>query len=172
MQSNKLDFSNQNVYVGFDVHLKDWKVSVMVDDIHHKTFSQPPSPEVLVNYLQKNFPSANYLSAYEAGFCGFWIHHELQKLGVKSMVVNPADIPTTGKESTQKEDQRDRLKIEAGSFFIASTFLNIPLIRCNREQAFYLLNCACLNYTLCPFKNSTNHDSYPYTSTIAHFLHA
>jgi transposase len=111
MQSNKLDFSNQNVYVGFDVHLRDWKVSIMVDDIHHKTFSQDPSPEILVKYLQKNFPSANYLSAYEAGFCGFWIHHELEKLGVKSMVVNPADIPTTGKEIMQKEDRRDSLKI-------------------------------------------------------------
>jgi transposase len=111
MQNNKLNFSDQNVYVGFDVHLKDWKVSIMVDDIHHKTFSQDPSPEILVKYLQKNFPSANYLSAYEAGYCGFWIHHELQKLGVKSMVVNPADIPTTGKETTQKEDRRDSLKI-------------------------------------------------------------
>src|SRR5690606_8331771 len=50
MQSNKLDFSGQNVFVGFDVHLKSWKVSVMVGDIHHHTFSQDPSPEILVNY--------------------------------------------------------------------------------------------------------------------------
>ena len=92
IQSNKLDFSNQNVYVGFDVHLKNWKVSIMVNDIHHKTFSQNPSPEQLVRYLSENFPGGNYISAYEAGFCGFWIHHDLEKLGVKSMVVNPADI--------------------------------------------------------------------------------
>jgi transposase len=110
-QSNKLDFSNQNVYVGFDVHLKDWKVSIMVDDIHHKTFSQNPSPEALYRYLDSNFPSANYYSAYEAGFSGFWIHYELEKLGVHSIVVNPSDIPTTGKEAMQKEDRRDSLKI-------------------------------------------------------------
>ncbi len=111
VQNNKLDFRNQNVYVGFDVHLKDWKVSIMVDDIHHKTFSQDPSPEVLYKYLNSHFPSAKYHSAYEAGFCGFWIHKELEKLGVQSMVVNPADIPTTGKETLQKEDRRDSLKI-------------------------------------------------------------
>jgi transposase len=35
----------------------------------------------------------------------------LEKLGVKSIVVNPADIPTTGKETIQKEDKRDSLKI-------------------------------------------------------------
>jgi transposase len=111
MQSNKLDFSNQNVYVGFDVHLKNWRVSIMVNDIHHKTFSQNPSPEQLVRYLSDNFPGGNYISAYEAGFCGFWIHQHLEKLGVKSMVINPADIPTTGKETVQKEDKRDSLKI-------------------------------------------------------------
>lgn len=111
MQSNKLDFTGQNVYVGFDVHLRTWKVSIMVEDLHHKTFSQDPSPQVLANYLKKNFPCANYYSAYEAGFCGFSIHQELQRLGVNSMVVNPADIPTTGKEVVQKEDQRDSLKI-------------------------------------------------------------
>jgi len=111
MQKNKLDFSNQNVYAGFDVHLKTWKVSVMVNDIHHKTFSQDPSPQQLFRYLSENFPSANYFTAYEAGFCGFWIHQELEKLGVNSIVVNPADIPTTGKETRQKEDKRDSLKI-------------------------------------------------------------
>ena len=110
-QKNKLDFSNQNIYAGFDVHLKNWKVSIMVDDIHHKTFSQNPSPHQLVGYLRENFPSGNYFTAYEAGFCGFWIHQELQKLGVNSIVVNPADIPTTGKETRQKEDKRDSLKI-------------------------------------------------------------
>ena len=83
----------------------------MVDDMHHKTFSQDPSPQILYKYLSENFPGANYYSAYEAGFCGFWIHDELQKLGVKCIVVNPADIPTTGKETIQKEDKRDSLKI-------------------------------------------------------------
>ena len=110
-QKNKLDFSNQNIYAGFDVHLKNWKVSIMVNDIHHKTFSQNPSPNQLVNYLKENFPSGNYYTAYEAGFCGFWIHQELKNLGVNSIVVNPADIPTTGKEMRQKEDKRDSLKI-------------------------------------------------------------
>ncbi len=111
MQSNKLDFSGQNIYVGFDVHLKSWSVSIMVEDILHRTFSQDPSPQILYNYLATNFPQGTYHSAYEAGFCGFWIHKDLEKLGVKSIVVNPADIPTTNKESSQKSDKRDSIKI-------------------------------------------------------------
>ena len=110
-QSNKIDFKGQNIYVGFDVHLKSWKVTIMTEKLTHKTFSQPPNPEVLYKYLRKHFPGGTYYSAYEAGFCGYWIHNKLLELGVNSIVVNAADIPTTGKEKVQKDDKRDSIKI-------------------------------------------------------------
>ena len=110
-QSNELNFKGQNIYVGFDVHLKSWKVTILTDELSHKTFVQPPKPEVLFNYLKQNFPGGIYHSAYEAGFCGYWIHNKLISLGINSMVVNPADIPTTNKEVVQKEDMRDSRKI-------------------------------------------------------------
>jgi transposase len=110
-QINKLDFNGQNIYVGFDVHLKSWKVTIMTDNLIIKTFSQTPSPDALHQYLNNNFPGATYHSAYEAGFCGYWIHNKLVSLGINSIVVNPADIPTTDKEKVQKEDSRDSRKI-------------------------------------------------------------
>ena len=110
-QGNKLNFTGQNIYVGFDVHLKSWKVTIMTEELTHKTFSQPPKPEILLDYLKQNFPGGIYHSAYEAGFCGYWIHNKLVFLGIDSMVVNPADIPTTNKEMVQKEDKRDSRKI-------------------------------------------------------------
>lgn len=110
-QSTQLNFDGQNIYVGFDVHLKSWRVTVMTEKLTHKTFSQPPKPEWLYNYLSSNFPGGNYYSAYEAGFCGYWIHNRLKELGINSIVVNPADIPTTHKEKVQKEDSRDSRKI-------------------------------------------------------------
>lgn len=110
-QVKEIDYSGQNIYVGFDVHLKSWKVSIMTERMKIKPFSQDPSPETLVNYLKKNFPGGNYYSAYEAGFCGYWIHHKLVSLGVKNIVVNAADIPTTHKEKVAKEDKRDSRKI-------------------------------------------------------------
>ena len=110
-QSNKIDFNGQNIYVGFDVHLKDWKVTIMTERLSHKTFTQPPKPEVLHHYLIKNFPGGTYHSAYEAGFSGYWIHNKLLALGINSIVVNPADIPTTGKETIMKDDTRDSIKI-------------------------------------------------------------
>jgi transposase len=110
-QINKLDFTGQNIYAGFDVHLKSWRVTIMTEHLTHKTFTQPPKPETLHQYLAKNFPGGTYHSAYEAGFCGYWIHNKLKSLGINSMVVNPADIPTTDKERDRKDDTRDSQKI-------------------------------------------------------------
>jgi transposase len=110
-KSSKIDFNGQSVYTGIDIHLKSWKITIMVNDREHKTFSQDPSAELLSNYLRKNFPGAVYHSAYEAGFCGFSAHRELEGFGIRNIVVNPADIPTTDKEKRQKEDKRDSRKI-------------------------------------------------------------
>lgn len=110
-QDSTNDFSGQNIYVGIDVHLKSWKVTVVMESLYKTTFSQDPCAETLYNYLVKHFPGANYFSAYEAGFSGYWAHYSLCRLGISSIVVNPADIPTTSKEKVQKEDARDSQKI-------------------------------------------------------------
>jgi len=110
-KSNKLDFSSQDIFVGLDTHLKNWRVSIIVGESPFKTFSQDPYSKLLKNYLVKNFPNGNYYSAYEASFSGFGIHRDLLNLGIKNIVVNPADIPTTDKERKQKEDSRDSRKI-------------------------------------------------------------
>jgi len=110
-KDTKISFNGQNVYLGIDTHLKNWKVTVLLENSVFKTFSQDPCAEVLKKFLRKNFPEATYYSAYEASFCGYSIHRELEKEGIKSIVVNPADIPTTDKERKQKEDKRDSRKI-------------------------------------------------------------
>ena len=110
-QSNKIDFSGQHIYVGLDVHLKSWKVTIMTEKLPFKTFSQDPKPEQLYPYLSRNFPNGIYHTAYEAGFCGYWIHNKFKEFGINSIVVNPGDIPTTNKEKVQKGDKRDSQKI-------------------------------------------------------------
>lgn len=104
-------FSGQKIFVGLDTHKKDFKVTVIVEGVFYKTFSTDPEASKVVDYLHKNFPGGEYLSAYEAGFSGFWLHRQLTSLNVKNIVVNPADIPTTDKERRQKEDKRDSRKI-------------------------------------------------------------
>ena len=90
MQKYKVSFKGQNIYVGIDVHLKTWHVTTR---------------------LNKKFPEAHFKSAYEAGFCGFSAHYALAEQGIENIVVNAADIPTTGKEKTMKTDAVDSEKI-------------------------------------------------------------
>jgi transposase len=63
----------------------------------------------MANYLKQHFPGASYKAAYEAGKFGFWIQRQLTSLGIECLVVNPADIPKSQKDSLQKTDPRDAL---------------------------------------------------------------
>ena len=110
-QNKLLDFTGYQLYIGIDVHLNQWTVTIRMKDLELRTFSMNPSPQKLLEHLKKNYPHGDYYSAYEAGFCGFWAHRQLTKLGINSIVVNPADVPTTHKEKTQKRDKRDSRKL-------------------------------------------------------------
>ena len=101
-QVRELDFTGEKIFCDIDVHKNSWKVCVRNKYMEFKTFLQPPSATVLVNYLQKNFPSADYYAAYEAGFCGFGFQRDFIRQGVNCIVVHAADIPTSDKERHQK----------------------------------------------------------------------
>ena len=58
--TEKLDFTGHNIYVGLDVHKKNWGVSIYTEHIEYKTFIQPSDPDKLVSYLNRTFPKANY----------------------------------------------------------------------------------------------------------------
>lgn len=110
-QMNILDFKGQPFYVGIDVHLRNWSVTIRSKDLHLKTFSMDPKPELLLSHLCRNYPGGKYHTVYEAGFSGFWIHRSLSGLGINNMVINPADVPTTHKEKQRKRDPVDSSKL-------------------------------------------------------------
>ena len=62
-------------------------------------------------FLESNFPGGTYLCAYEAGFCGFSVHYDLESAGIRNIVFNPADINDTQKERSRKTDAVDCIKI-------------------------------------------------------------
>lgn len=109
--TKNLDFSGHNVYVGLDVHGASWSVNILVDEMEHRCFTQPPDPNALYNYLVGHFPGANYYSAYECGFSGYHHHRKLLELGISNIVINPADLPITDKEKINKRDPIDSRRI-------------------------------------------------------------
>lgn len=107
----KLDYNEQIITIGIDIHLKQWNVSIYIGNRHYKTFQQDPDSKTLYKYLIKEFPGARYQSSYEAGYFGYSVHRELIELGIQNMVVNAADIPTSDKEKKRKSDRVDADKI-------------------------------------------------------------
>ena len=109
--NKKIDFSNQVIYVGIDVHKRSWTITIHIAGIQITTYSMDPSPEQLIKYLTTHYPGGIYRSVYEAGFCGYWIDRRLREHGVKNIIVNPADVPTSSKEKTRKTDSIDSKKL-------------------------------------------------------------
>lgn len=81
-QTTALDFTGEDIYVGIDVHLNSWTVSIYTAHLAHKTFRQDPLPELLIRYLGRHFPGGRYHGVYEAGYCGFWIYEALSEAGM------------------------------------------------------------------------------------------
>ena len=110
-QSKPFSFKGQKIFVGLDVHLRSWSVTVLSEQAVLKKFTQDPSPAALNKFLTNTYPDAEYYSVYEAGFCGLWIHWELHNLGINNIVVNPADVPTMAGERLRKTDAVDSGKL-------------------------------------------------------------
>ena len=49
-QRNKISFKGQNIYIGLDVHLKSWSVTILSETSVLKKYSQDASPEVFVDH--------------------------------------------------------------------------------------------------------------------------
>ncbi len=108
---NNITFSNSSFFVGIDTHLKNWRVTIRNSGLELKTFSMNTSPEELYKYLTTHYPEGTYFIVYEAGFCGFWPQRKFNELGINCIVVNPADVPSSGKEKVIKTDPNDSRKL-------------------------------------------------------------
>lgn len=126
MQNKQINFEGQNIFIGIDVHLKSWNVSIIVADVKMKPFSQSPSATALKAHLDTNYPGGCYHSAYESGFCGFSVHYELMRLGIDNIVFNAADISDTHKERSRKTDSTDSAKIARNLSKGELTAIHVP----------------------------------------------
>ena len=111
MNKIKANFEGQTIYAGMDIHKASWNLGIYLNDMFVKNVHQKPNPSVMAAYLKEHFPGAKYKAAYEAGKFGFWIQRQLTSLGIECLVVNPADIAKSQKDTLQKTDPRDARNI-------------------------------------------------------------
>jgi len=67
------------LYIGMDVHKKSWTFHYRTDLFEGKTITQPASDQVLIKWVEKNFPKHQVICAYEAGFSGFQAARSFKK---------------------------------------------------------------------------------------------
>ena len=57
-QRKQISFKGQRIFIGIDVHLKSWCVTIASEHAVLKRFTQPPSPEALYSFLTREYPDA------------------------------------------------------------------------------------------------------------------
>lgn len=111
MQRNKKTFKGQNIYIGIDVHKKNWQVAVITESGYTEHLSTAADAKALFKFLKSHYPDGNYRAVYESGFSGFATHYALTELGVSCVVAHAADIPSSQYELTMKSDRIDAEKL-------------------------------------------------------------
>ena len=118
MTKVKTNFEGQTVFIGMDIHKNSWNLGIYLGDMFVKNIHQKPNPHIMAQYLNQHYPGARYVAAYEAGKFGYWIQRQLTNYGIGCLIVNPADIPKSQKDTLQKTDPRDArnlgLRLQSG----------------------------------------------------------
>ena len=105
---------NSITYVSMDTHKKE----------HHVALHYPGQEEIVRFTVRNTVREITKMTkkvikqapgdvefCYEAGFCGYWIHRQLEGYGIHSIIASPNEIPTAYKEKEQRDDPRDSRKL-------------------------------------------------------------
>ena len=111
MQRNKISFRGQKIFIGIDVHKKNWDVAIAPEVGNVKRHTQKASAKELFDFLKKHYPDGDYLAVYESGFSGFSTYYALKDVGIECKVIHAADVPTTQYEEVMKTDRVDSVKL-------------------------------------------------------------
>jgi len=104
------DYTGQSIFIGIDVHKKNYSVTAICQGQVIKRDKLQASPQNFIIYCLKFFPGASVFSAYEAGFSGFYLHRQLLEKGINNIVVHASSIEIAARDRV-KTDKRDSLKI-------------------------------------------------------------
>lgn len=100
----------RKVFVGIDVHLRSYAVTVFEANREIAQWSTPAEPEPFAQALIRKYPGCEITSVYEAGFSGFVLHRALESVGIKNLVVHASAVAVSCGDRV-KTDKRDSKKL-------------------------------------------------------------
>ena len=106
--SERRSTSKARVKLGLDMHYRQVTVTMQEEDGPIKALGKM-SHDGFSHWVEKKLQAGFELSScYEAGASGYWLHRDLEGLGVKNLVVTPKPM---GQDRHQKTDRRDSAEL-------------------------------------------------------------
>src|SRR6188508_1803742 len=93
-----IDFTGKTIYVGIDVHEKDWQIAQFHAGLVLGNHRISGNNQELINFLRKRYPGATFKCVYESCAWGFNLQRQLTAAGMECIVVHAGDVPGSDKE--------------------------------------------------------------------------
>jgi transposase len=131
--SEKIIVRGREVFVGLDVHSKQWTINIRAEQTERFHAVMPPTYESLCKIF-KRLPECKIKTAYEAGPHGFSLYDRLTSDGYDCLVIPPTTM-LCEKHNKIKTDRRDARQI--ASFLeknlLKSVYVLTPEERSHRQ---------------------------------------
>lgn len=97
----------ERITVGADLHSMKVVATLQLDGSAPQPTQRIPTDEYVgwMRGLKERYPGAQIYACYEAGPCGYWVHRQLERLGIHNYVVAP--VALNGRRKTDKRDSRE-----------------------------------------------------------------
>jgi transposase len=106
-----IDFTGKTIFIGIDVHKKDWQVGQFYSGLVLGNHRITGSSGELISFLKKRYAGATLKCVYESCAWGFNLQRQLAAEGIECIVVHAGDVPGSDKEKKNKTDKVDAVRL-------------------------------------------------------------
>ena len=107
----RIDFKGKTIYVGIDVHKKDWQVGLFYHGLVLGNHRISGNSGVLIDFFQQHYSGAVLKCVYESCAWGFNLQRQLTAAGMECIIVHAGDVPGSDKEKKNKTDKVDAVRL-------------------------------------------------------------
>jgi len=106
-----IDFTGKTIYVGIDVHKKDWQIGLFHSGLVLGNHRIGGNSKGLIDFLSSHYAGATLKCVYESCSWGFNLQRQLTAAGIECIVVHAGDVPGSDKEKKNKTDKVDAVRL-------------------------------------------------------------
>jgi transposase len=122
-----------DIFVGVDVHQRQWHVTIRTEEVELFTGSIPSAWSALRRLLERFRPERTSV-VYEAGYFGYHLYDALCHWGARAVVTPPSLVPMEygNRVKTDKRDSR-KLALLLSRGLLRSNWVPDEQLRCHRQ---------------------------------------